>query len=903
MADVKNVFWFKELSKDSIPIAGGKGSNLGEMTNAGFPVPPGFIISTGAYFAFVKKNGLDNVIREATTGIDPEDSDALGAASEKIKAAFLASATPTDVRADIVKAYNKLCGVEFIPSRDQELLVAVRSSATAEDLKDASFAGQQSTFLNVRGSEELIYAVKKCWASLFEARAIYYRAEKKYDNLSVGLCAVVQKMVESEVSGVMFTVDPLSQDENTLVIEAGFGLGEAIVSGMITPDRYLVDKRSLKIIQKQVNRQTEMIILKDGENQTLTVPEELQEARKLPDEGVLALAKIGLKLEEHYSFPQDVEWAVDREGVYIVQTRAITTLKQRGATTTPRQVQPPAEQFDQAVETEIPIRSVDFGQTKAQPYEKPLHEIEGTRLFQQAPQERQASRETEHSEFAKMIRLADEIKASQSSAPVQPQGETQQEQETRTLEPQITKVKTMEQTQYNQPNAYASTPQPAPESHSTPATGQEPQVLLQGLGASPGIGYGPVRIVHDAKQLSRVKKGDVLVTEMTSPDFVPAMKRAAAIVTNSGGSTCHAAIVSRELGIPCIVGTRTATQTLHEDEIITVDAKRGVVFEGKPEVEEKTHAEQVAEHIIEKPPIITGTKLYVNLAEPELADKVSAFNVDGVGLLRAEFMIAGIGIHPKKMIADGRQAEYVEAMSKGLRKVCAAFHPRPVIYRATDFKTNEYRNLEGGAEFEPHEENPMIGYRGCMRYVKDPEEFRLELQAIKRVREQYGMKNLWLMIPMVRTLGEFKRVQEIVAEEGLRKGPDFKIGIMCEVPSTVILAEEFCLAGADFFSIGSNDLTQLTLGLDRDNPIVADLFDERDLAMTKSFKDVISKCHKHGVPVGICGQAPSVYPEIAEKLVEMGIDSISVNHDVVDQSRKTIASAETRLLLRKARGE
>ena len=866
MPEYKNIYWFEELSKDSLRIAGGKGANLGEMTNAGFPVPPGFIVSTQAYFSFVEKNNLGQLIKEKLAGLDVEDSDKLRRASEEIMKAFVDSPTSGDVRADVVRAYNKLCGVDFIPSSDQEVRVAVRSSATAEDLPEASFAGQQATFLNVSGSEELIHAMKKCWASLFEARAIYYRTQNNFDHLSVGLSVVVQRMVESDVSGVMFSVDPLSQEPNSLVIEAGLGLGEAIVSGMITPDRYLVDKNRMAIAERHVNKQDEMIEFVGSEDRKIPVPEELQEARKLSDSQILSLADYGVKLEQHYGLPQDVEWAIEKDRIYIVQTRAITTLKQLP------KIQQPSAQTPQAAAVEVePIKFVE--EKQAGPEEVSTQEVEKTfEVIRPRPPLEEIGPPESPPEVQIISGEAGEDTAQLGEQSSERAEETRQEAP---QQPITTKEEEGEQT-----------------------------VILSGLGASPGIAVGPVRIIRDASEISRVKKGDVLVTEMTSPDFVPAMKRAVAIVTNSGGSTCHAAIVSRELGVPCIVGTRTATTTLREDQVITVDAKRGVVYEGKVAMEEeKTHAQQVAEHVVQSAPLVTGTKLYVNLAEPELAQRVAALNVDGVGLLRAEFMIAEIGVHPKKLINEGRQAEYLESLSKGLRKVCAAFHPRPVIYRATDFKTNEYRNLEGGAAFEPHEENPMIGYRGAFRYLKDTEEFRLELQAIRRVREQYGMKNLWLMIPFVRTLGEFKQVMQLIGEEGMRKSMDFKIGIMCEIPSTVILAEEFCEAGADFFSIGSNDLTQLTLGLDRDNPIVAEEFDERDPAIMKSFREVISKCHKHGVPVGICGQAPSVYPELTEKLVEFGIDSISVNHDVVDYTRKIIASAEKRLLLRKARGE
>jgi pyruvate,water dikinase len=778
LAMAKNIYWFQELTKESLAVAGGKGANLGEMINAGLPVPEGFVVASEAYFEFVRVNNLGEVIRAQTSNLDVQNTLALNAASDAIKKAILAGEIPQEIRADIVRAYNKLCGTELMPAPSQEVYVAVRSSATAEDLPEASFAGQQETFLNVKGSDALIEAVKKCWASLFGARAIYYREQQHFDHLKVGIAVPVQRMVQSDKSGVMFSIDPVTNDSTKIVIEGGLGLGEAVVSGSITPDHYAVDKNSFEIVEKKINTQTQMITRVGDHNEWQPVPEEIQSIQKLSDDEIVRLARYAKAIEEHYGFPQDIEWAIEGENIYIVQSRAVTTTKKK---------------------------------------------------------------------------------------------------------------------------AVEKTTQPT---ESQPQTPENAKVIIQGLGASPGIASGQVRIVTDLKELYKVRKGDVLVTQMTTPDFVPAMKRAAAIVTDEGGSTCHASIVSRELGIPCIVGTRKATALLEEGETVTVDAFHGVVYQGKVEAvaQEKAAPQTTTGKIaLQQSILVTGTKIYVNLAEPELAEKVAAENVDGVGLLRAEFMIAGIGKHPKWLLKQGRGQEFVDALAKGLRKVCAAFGDRPVIYRATDFKTNEYKSLEGGAEFEPHEENPMIGYRGCFRYIKDPEVFKLELEAIKRVREQYGMKNLWLMIPVVRTVREFKLVKEIIEETGLHKSYDFKLGIMCEVPSTVILAEEFCRAGADFFSIGSNDLTQLTLGIDRDNPIVAEEFDERDPAILRSIKHVIETCHKYGVKVSCCGQAPSVYPEFAEALVRYGIDSISVNPDVIEKTRRTIASAEKRILLEGAR--
>ncbi|MFH0836409.1 MAG: phosphoenolpyruvate synthase, partial [Candidatus Micrarchaeota archaeon] len=642
-----------------------------------------------------------------------------------------------------------------------------------------------------------------------------------FDHLKVGIAVVVQRMVESEKSGVMFSIDPVNNDSSKIVIEGGLGLGEAVVSGAITPDRYVVDKSSLIISEKQVNEQDRMIIKVGAENKWVEIDEDKRSSQKLNETEILALARYGREIEEHYGSPQDMEWAIEGDRVYIVQSRAVTTMKK---------VEAERRQLGVSIN---PINSSNAGGEKMQ-----NNEASKPTLF--APPQSNA---LQSSPLAKLASVsADNAK-----------------------------------------------------------------VLLQGRGASPGIASGVVRLVSDLKELYKVKQGDIMVTQMTTPDFVPAMKRAAGIVTDEGGSTCHAAIVSRELGIPCIVGTRKATAMLEEGESVTVDAVHGVVYAGKVELQSPKQTEQAAAKAISAAlgggsgKIVTGTKIYVNVAEPELAEKIANENVDGIGLLRAEFMIAGIGKHPKWLLKEGRGGEFVDAIAKSLRKACAAFGNRPVIYRATDFKTNEYKNLEGGAEFEPHEENPMIGFRGCFRYMKDPEVFNLELEAIKRVREQYGMKNLWLMIPMVRTVREFKIVKQLVEEAGLHKSYDFKLGIMCEVPSTVILIEEFCKEGVDFVSIGSNDLTQLTLGIDRNNSIVAEEFDERDEAVIRSMDKVIRTCRKYGVKSSICGQAPSVHEEITEMLVRAGIDAISVNVDVIEKTRALVAQVERKILLEQTR--
>ena len=769
------ILWFSDIGKGDIAKVGGKGANLGELVKAGIPVPNGFCVTAQAYYYFLEKSGLKNKFKKLLSGLDPEDNKKLNSVSKEIKKSILAAKMPDDLVAEIKEAYVKLGG----------LSVAVRSSATAEDLPDASFAGQQATFLNMHGPENVISAVQKCYASLFEARAIYYRIVQKYDHLKVGLSVPVQNMVASEMSGIMFTVDPVSQNPDQLVIEAGYGLGEAVVSGSITPDRYLVNKKTKEIVNKEINEQKWKITKAfKGGDKHVAVPKGKQKEQKITDDEILKVAEIGLKIEEHYGKPQDTEWAIQAGKIYFVQSRPITTLG----------------------------KSAVSGQ---QP-------------------------------------------AVQQTADSQPQTEGVDE--------------------------------------------SKAEVLLKGAAASLGSAFGSVKIIHKPTEIDKVLEGDILVTEMTTPDYVPAMRKAAAIITDVGGRTCHAAIVSRELGIPCVVGTGTATATLKTGQIVTVDGAKGLVYKGK--VESKATPEEIhpvansasGSQIAEEVPV-TGTKVYVNLGEPHLAAEVAKLPVDGVGLLRAEFMVAELGEHPKAMVEAGRGEEYVKKLTEGMQAIASAFAPRPVVYRATDFKTNEYRGLKGGEKFEPVEDNPMIGYRGAGRYIAEPDMFALELKAIKNVRETYDLKNLWIMIPFVRTVNEMQTVMKMIADSGLKQGSDFKIWMMCEVPSNVILLEKFLALGIDGISIGSNDLTQLLLGVDRDNQTLAKTFDERDEAVELCIQYVIKTCRKHNVTCSICGQAPSVYPEITEMMVRTGTTSVSVTPDVALSTRKVIASVEKRLLL------
>ena len=742
------VAWFNELSKEDVAIAGGKGANLAEMARADVPVPPGFIVTSAAYFHFLKQTDLGGKIRHLLEPLDVDDTQQLKEVSDKIKEEISDSPIPQEIADEIKEAYRKLGGG----------LVAARSSATAEDLPEASFAGQQRTFLNVQGEGEVLAAVRGCWASLFEARAIFYRQQRGFDHLTVALAVPIQQMVQSEVSGVMFTVEPLSNDTGRILIEAAYGLGEAIVSGELIPDRYMVDKVKLSIIEKQIAKQEWQIVKNYQatgiENSNVKVPlaASEQHRQKLPDEEIIALAELGKLLEDLYQFPQDVEWAKQDKKLFITQTRAVTTLG------------------------------------------------------------------------VKERRLA-EIKA-------------------------------------------------------------EP--ILVGQAASVGIASGTVRIVPEPSQIGKVQKGDILVAEMTSPDFIPAMKRAVAIVTDKGGRTSHAAIVSRELGIPCIVGTERATAILKDDQMITVDGSRGRVYQGKV-VERRASVTSASM----RGKLKTKTKVYVNLAQPSLAGRVAAKDVDGVGLLRAEFIIAEIGEHPRLMLREKRQGKFVDKLAHGISSFAKAFYPRPVVYRTGDFKTNEYRNLKGGEEYEEIEENPMIGYRGCSRYIQDMDIFKLEIEAIEKVRERYD--NLWVMIPFVRLPSEMAQIREVFEAEGLLRAPNFKLWMMVEVPSNVFLIDRFLATGLDGISIGSNDLTQLILGIDRDNSRLAHMFDERNEAVLQAMEKVITTCTSKGVTSSICGQAPSFYPELTERLVKWGITSVSVSPDMIDKTREIIAAIEARL--------
>lgn len=782
------LLWFDELRKGDVPLVGGKNANLGELASFEVPVPDGFAITAHAYKRFIEEGGIAEkiygLIRKNVKDINRPEQ--FRRASREIRKLIEKTPMPEDIEKAIRDAYSELCG----KLGEASVFVAVRSSATAEDLPEASFAGQQETYLNVRGGDELIARTRSCWSSLFTPRAIFYRMEKGFPHESVLISVGVQKMVNAKAGGVMFTLDPVSGDRSKIVIEGNWGLGESVVSGSVTPDRYVVRKEDLCIEDRKISTKSIQHVRDPRTGKTIEtkVPKELSDRPCLTDDEIEKLAELGKAIEDHYGIPQDIEWAIEKDAdfpknVFIVQSR-------------PETVWAPKQ-----------IREV-----------------------------------TEGAPAAKAVRPA------------------------------------------SQP--------------------EEENVVTRGLPASPGIAIGKAKVGLSPSRIGRIfNEGDLLVTKMTTPDWAPYMKIAKGIVTDEGGMTSHAAIVSRELGKPCIVGTKNATQVMETDRDYTMDAKAGVVYAG---VLEKFKEELAAkpEVIAEgAPPMpVTATKVYVNLSIPEVAEKVfKETRPDGVGLLRAEHMMLSIGKHPRLLIEEGGAKSMIDAFAEGVRRVAAAFAPRPVVYRFLDFKPDEFLGMAGGKKFEEEAghvgPNPLIGYRGCYRYVKEPEIFRLECRAIRKVREEFGLKNVWVMVPFVRTVRNFEKVVEIMKEEGLRRDPDFKVWIMVEVPSTVFLIDEFIKVGLDGISFGTNDLTMLILGIDRADASVQEIYDERDPAVMRALSYAIRVCKEHGVTTSICGQAPSNYPEYLEFLVREGADSISVNPDAVVSARLLVDSIEKKLLL------
>jgi pyruvate,water dikinase len=779
------VKFFREISIKDVPLVGGKNAALGEMYQnlvpIGVLVPNGFAVTTEAYDYFIKFNNLEERIKDILTKTNIYDINQLQNAGSQIRNLIKSGEFPQDLKDEILKAFS-----ELKKEYGENLTVAVRSSASAEDLPDASFAGQQETYLNV-SEKDLLLRIKDCFASLFTDRAIFYRQEKGFDHFDVKLSVGVQKMVRSDLasSGVMFTLDPDSGLNKVIVINSVYGLGELIVQGKVIPDEFIVFKEGLKngyrsIISKRLGVKERKIIYAEEGVKEVDVDEEAKKKFSLNDDEVLELAKHGIKIEEHFRKAMDIEWAKDGiDGkLYIVQARP----------------------------------------------------------------------ETVHSTKKHRSYLEYRLKGKAES-------------------------------------------------------------VLKGIAIGSQIISGKVRVIKDVSKINEFQEGEILVTEMTDPDWVPIMKIAKGIITNKGGRTCHAAIVSRELGKPCIVGTEKATEILQTGDEVTIDCSQGItgyVYKGSIDYE-------TIEHNLEEIPE-TKTKIYVNIGLPDEAWEKWYLPVKGVGLAREEFIIAEeTKIHPNALIDypnlpeeikskideltkdyEDKKQYFVDKLAEGIAKICVVYYPHEVIVRFSDFKTNEYRNLIGGELYEPHEENPMIGWRGASRYYNQnfQKAFELEVLAMKKVREEFGLNNLVMMVPFCRTPEEGKKVMEIIESIlGPRNEKGYRIYVMCEIPSNVLQADEF-LKIFDGMSIGSNDLTQLTLGIDRDNETLQGLADERNESVKKLIGEVIKICREKNKYVGICGQAPSDFPEIVEFLVKNKIDSISVNSDVVFKTIELVKKFE-----------
>ena len=759
MKEVPNILWLEEIRKEDIISVGGKGASLGEMASIGLPVPKAFVVTAQAFRRFLVETGLEKKLFASYQDLDVENNEELEKAADGAKAMVLKAKMPIALRDDIRKAYKKMA--------KDDLIVAVRSSATAEDLPDASFAGQQETYLNIKGEAALISSVQNCWASLYGARAIYYRAKQGFDDNSVNIAVVIQQLVHSEKAGVMFTSHPITGDSKS-IIEGSWGLGEAVVSGTVSPDNYVFDQRSEKVTEVYLaNKKVEIVPDGDHGTKVVDVAKDRQDTRVLSDKEIEKLAMYGKIAENHYGIPQDVEWGIVGETIYILQSRPITTI----------------------------------GNKK---------EAKGM-------------------------------------------------------------------TEGHKPSA---------------------KILLQGQGAAPGIASGNVVIIRDVRDIGKVKEGDILVTRMTNPDMVPAMRKVAAIITDEGGMTCHAAIVSRELGTPAVVGTKNATNLLNNGQLVTVDGEKGHIYEGILAATAPTQAAVAAQAMAAvAAPIITATSVKVNVSIPEAAKRAAATGADGVGLLRIEHLILGLNKTPGWYIANHKEEDFIAELHDGIKIVLDAFPGKTVWVRTLDAPTDEFRNMAGG-ENEPHEHNPMLGWRGIRRDLQSPDQFRLQVESFKRLWKE-GYDNLGIMFPMVSHPDQFIKGKEMMRGWGVDV-ENVTLGIMIEIPSSAIMIEEFIQAGIKFASFGTNDLIQYTLAIDRNNENVADMYNPKHPAVLHLIHNAIQTCRAYNVECSICGQAGSD-PKMAVWLVEHGITSISANIDAIAKIREAVAKTEKRIILEAAR--
>ena len=759
MKEMPNVLWLEEIKKEDINSVGGKGASLGEMTAIGLPVPKAFVVTAQAFRKFLIETGIEEELFRRLERLDVDDNGALESVSKDVQGLVLSVEMPDQIREEIVAAYDRM--------GEDGTVVAVRSSATAEDLPDASFAGQQDTFLNILGETDLLEAVQQCWASLYGARAIYYRSKQGFDDRSVNIAVVVQELIRSEKSGVMFTSHPVTGEPLTIV-EGSWGLGEAVVSGSVSPDNYVFDLRSERVVDRLI-AEKEIMIVPEGKRgtKTVTLSAKQRTAPVLSDAEVARLATLGKIAEDHYGIPQDVEWAIVGDVFFILQSRPITTIKR----------------------------------------------------------------------------------------PEIPHGGSAEQQK-----------------------------------------GSLGVVLVEGQGASPGVVSGRVVIVRDVKDTSAVKDGDIMVTKMTNPDMVPAMRRVSAIVTDEGGMTCHAAIVSRELGTPAVVGTKKATKLLRDGQVVTVDGEKGIIYEGAVAAPAAA-APAAAPAAAAATPVITGTLVKVNVSLPEAAQRAAATGADGVGLLRIEHLILGLAKTPGWYIEHDAEEEFIAELYGGIKTVLDAFPGKPVWVRTLDAPTDEFRNMEGGEE-EPFEHNPMLGWRGIRRDLRSPEQFRLQVEAFKRLWAA-GYDNLGVMFPMVNHPNEFTQARAMMKEWGVDV-ENATLGVMIEVPGSALMVEEFIQAGIRFASFGTNDLIQYTLAIDRNNENVADMYQPKHPAVLRLIDYAIGVCRENGVECSICGQAGSD-PEMVTWLVEHGISSVSANIDAVPRIREAVARKERQILLDAAR--
>ncbi|MDP3397430.1 MAG: phosphoenolpyruvate synthase [Methanoregula sp.] len=759
MKNVPNILWLEEIRKEDIISVGGKGASLGEMASLGLPVPRAFVVTAQAFRRFLVEADLEEKIFSSFEQLDVEDNAALEKAAGNAKELVMKAKMPAIIKDEIKKAYKKMS--------TEDLIVAVRSSATAEDLPDASFAGQQETYLNIKGAANLLESVQKCWASLYGARAIYYRSKQGFDDHTVNIAVVVQQLVHSEKAGVMFTSHPITGEPQT-IIEGSWGLGEAVVSGSVSPDKYVFDQRTEKVVDTLISNK-KIEIIADGEHGTklVDVSPARQDAQVLSDAEVAKLGMYGKIAENHYGIPQDVEWGIVKGTIYILQSRPITTI----------------------------------GAKK--------------------------------------------------------------------------------------------------ENKSMSAQKSDAKIILKGQGAAPGIASGKVVVIRDVKDTGSVREGDILVTKMTNPDMVPAMRKVAAIITDEGGLTCHAAIVSRELGTPAIVGTKTATKVLTNGQLITVDGEKGLIYEGLLPQAAPAPSGAPQRLVAQSSSIITATSVKVNVSIPEAAARAAATGADGVGLLRIEHLILGLNKTPGWFIANNKEEEFVKELHDGIKTVMDAFPGKPVWVRTLDAPTDEFRNMQGG-ESEPHEHNPMLGWRGIRRDIQSPDQFRMQVEAFKRLWKE-GYENLGIMFPMVSHPDEFLAAKEMMRACGVDV-EHITLGIMIEIPSSAIMIEEFLRCGIKFASFGTNDLVQYTLAIDRNNENVADMYQPQHPAVLHLIHTSIQMCRAYNVECSICGQAGSD-PKMATWLVEHGISSISANIDAIAKIREAVARTEKRIILEAARSK